>query len=41
MRRTWLPLVAALMIGAAIPAYAAPQAAPAGPAEVVLALPDE
>ena len=41
MRRTWLPLVAALTIGAAIPAYAAPQAAPAGPAEVVLALPDQ
>ena len=41
MRRTWLPLVAALTIGAAIPAYAAPQAAPSGPAEVVLALPDQ
>ena len=41
MRRTWLPLVAVLTIGAAIPAYAAPQAAPAGPAEVVLALPDQ
>ena len=40
MRRTWLSLVAAVVIGSAIPAYAAPQSAPAGPAEMVLALPD-
>ena len=40
MRRTWLSLVAAVVIGSAIPAYAAPQSAPAGPAEAVLALPD-
>ena len=40
MRRTWLSLVAAVVIGSAIPAYAAPQLAPAGPAETVLSLPD-
>jgi D-alanyl-D-alanine carboxypeptidase/D-alanyl-D-alanine-endopeptidase (penicillin-binding protein 4) len=40
MRRTWLSLVAAVVIGSAIPAYAAPQLAPTGPAETVLSLPD-
>ena len=40
MRRTWLSLVAAVVIGSAVPAYAAPQLAPSGPAETVLSLPD-
>jgi len=41
MRRTWLPLTALLALVLAVPAYAAPQAAPSGPAEQVLALPDD
>ena len=41
MRRTWLPLTALLALLVAMPAYAAPQSAPTGPAEVVLALPDD
>ena len=40
MRRTWLPLVALMLLGLTIPAYAAPQAAPSGLAEAVLPLPD-
>lgn len=40
MRRVYLPLMLLLALGLAIPAYAAPQSAPAGPAPVVLALPD-
>ncbi|MFM1965711.1 MAG: putative D-alanyl-D-alanine carboxypeptidase [Actinomycetota bacterium] len=40
MRRTWLPLTALLALLVAMPAYAAPQSAPTGPAEAVLALPD-
>lgn len=40
MRRTWLPLMAVVAFGVAIPAYAAPMSAPVGPAETVLALPD-
>lgn len=41
MRRTWLPLMALVVAAVAVPAYAAPQSAPAGPAEVVLALPQD
>lgn len=41
MRRTWLPLVVIAMLGLAIPAYAAPQVAPTGPASAVLPLPDD
>ena len=41
MRRTWLPLTALLALLMAVPAYAAPQAAPAGPASAVLPLPDD
>lgn len=41
MRRTWIPLVAAVALGLAVPAYAAPQSAPAGPAPAVLPLPDD
>jgi D-alanyl-D-alanine carboxypeptidase/D-alanyl-D-alanine-endopeptidase (penicillin-binding protein 4) len=40
MRRTWLPLVALMLIGLSIPAYAAPQSAPNGVAGPVLPLPD-
>jgi len=40
MRRTWLPLVPLVLLGVTMPAYAAPQAAPRGPAESVLPLPD-
>ncbi|MEY3734561.1 MAG: putative D-alanyl-D-alanine carboxypeptidase [Actinomycetota bacterium] len=40
MRRTWLPVVAAGLLALAIPAYAAPFAAPVGEAAVVLPLPD-
>jgi serine-type D-Ala-D-Ala carboxypeptidase/endopeptidase (penicillin-binding protein 4) len=36
MRRTWLPITALLCLGLAIPAYAAPLAAPTGPAASVL-----
>ena len=36
MRRTWLPLAIGLSLVFAMPVYAAPLAAPAGPAEVVL-----
>lgn len=41
MRRTWLPLPALLALLLAVPAYAAPQTAPTGPSEAVLALPDD
>jgi len=41
MRRTWLPLTALLAIVLAVPAYAAPQSAPSGPAEAVLSPPDD
>ena len=41
MRRAWIPLMALAVLAVAIPAYAVPLAAPAGPAEVVLALPDD
>jgi D-alanyl-D-alanine carboxypeptidase/D-alanyl-D-alanine-endopeptidase (penicillin-binding protein 4) len=40
MRHAWLPVAAVLLLGATIPAYAAAQAAPSGPAEQVLPLPD-
>lgn len=40
MRRTWLPLVIVAALGLAIPAYAAPQAAPSGIIGDVLPLPD-
>lgn len=41
VRTAWLPVSALLIVGLAIPAYAAPQAAPVGPAGSVLPLPDE
>lgn len=41
MRTAWLPVSALLIVGLAIPAYAAPQAAPVGPAGPVLPLPDD
>lgn len=40
MRRTWLPIVVAALVALAVPASAAPQAAPDGQAGSVLALPD-
>lgn len=41
MRRTWIPLMAAVALGLAVPAYAAPQSAPSGLAPAVLPLPDD
>lgn len=40
MRHAWLPVAVALVVGASIPAYAMPMAAPTGVAEQVLPLPD-
>lgn len=40
MRRSWTPFVLLVALGLAVPAYAAPQGPPTGPAEAVLPLPD-